>query len=912
MIILGINWSHDAGAAIIKDGKIISAVNEERYNRVKMYWGFPKYSINEVMKLAGVKPCDINYVALSNLSLTGEGDGSNQEERMRNIYEKNNIQLGKKLMYGISKFKFAGTMAFSKMLLAVGIVKTRKKIRYLKKYLKNIGIKVPLVQVEHHRAHAASAFLTSGFANCLTYTCDFMGDFICATVSVCNENGIRKVHSTPFYHSPAMVYLWITKYLGFVPGKHEGKISGLAAYSEPVTYDKFVKYLQLNSSGLDYQRDVRGFWYLNAINMLAKDLKGYNREQVAAGLQKRFEEVVSKHIQNWLRIYPNRNVALAGGIFANVRLNQEILNLPEVDKVFIHPHMSDGGLAVGAALSLWMDIRVRDGKKIKPYKLDDVYLGPEFSNDEIKAELLRNNVQATYYKDIEGKVAELIAKSKVVARFNGRMEYGPRALGNRSILYKPTDRKVNDWLNKRLGRCYDDETEILTSCGWKFMKDLSKDELVATLNPKNNKLDYQKILDYVSYKFKGDMYKLKSDSIDLVVTPRHNLYVKNKTSNKFELMKIEDVCKIKSYHYHKTGGVKWIGRSEKCFVLHSMTNKNKMVKSKIKFNMDLWLEFFGYWLAEGCIYKDRNDHYRVCIVQSRKSKYFGNISKCISKFNYDFTYDKDEFIIRNKQLYTYLLRFGKAMGKFIPSELLMLNKRQLKILFNSLMKDSGSIRGVGYKYVTTSTKLADQVQILAIKLGYSARISIQKLKNIKNNYIYTVQIEKSDVITVKFSQISKTRYDGMVYCVTVPNHIIFVRRKGKPVFCGNTEFMPFAPVTLKEDAEKCYHKLDGGWHPGQYMTITFNVTDWFKKNCAAVTHVDGTARPQLITKEINPSYYEILKKYKKITGIPTIVNTSFNMHEEPIVCTPYDAIRSFKKGHLDYLAIGNYLVKNST
>jgi len=96
------------------------------------------------------------------------------------------------------------------------------------------------------------------------------------------------------------------------------------------------------------------------------------------------------------------------------------------------------------------------------------------------------------------------------------------------------------------------------------------------------------------------------------------------------------------------------------------------------------------------------------------------------------------------------------------------------------------------------------------------------------------------------------------------------------------------------------------------MTITFNVTPWFAKNCPAVTHIDGTARPQLVSKEANPSYYKIIKEYEKISGIPAIVNTSYNMHEEPIVCTPDDAIRSFKDGNLDYLAIGNYLVKNES
>jgi carbamoyltransferase len=127
-----------------------------------------------------------------------------------------------------------------------------------------------------------------------------------------------------------------------------------------------------------------------------------------------------------------------------------------------------------------------------------------------------------------------------------------------------------------------------------------------------------------------------------------------------------------------------------------------------------------------------------------------------------------------------------------------------------------------------------------------------------------------------------------------------------------TEFMPFAPVTLAEFADQCYENLDGARYPAQFMTITFNCTDWMKKHCPAVVHIDGTARPQLIHHDTNPSYYRILNEYYKITGLPSLINTSFNMHEEPIVCTPHDAIRGFLQGNLDYLALGKYLLQHPT
>jgi carbamoyltransferase len=125
---------------------------------------------------------------------------------------------------------------------------------------------------------------------------------------------------------------------------------------------------------------------------------------------------------------------------------------------------------------------------------------------------------------------------------------------------------------------------------------------------------------------------------------------------------------------------------------------------------------------------------------------------------------------------------------------------------------------------------------------------------------------------------------------------------------GRTEFMPFAPVTLWEARERCYVNIEGAEHTAEFMTMTFDCTEWMRKTCPAAVHIDGTARPQLVRREINPEYYDILKAYERLSGIPCLINTSFNMHEEPIVCSPADAVRAFLQGHLDGLAIGPYFV----
>jgi len=125
---------------------------------------------------------------------------------------------------------------------------------------------------------------------------------------------------------------------------------------------------------------------------------------------------------------------------------------------------------------------------------------------------------------------------------------------------------------------------------------------------------------------------------------------------------------------------------------------------------------------------------------------------------------------------------------------------------------------------------------------------------------------------------------------------------------GRTEFMPFAPVTLWEARERCYKNVTGAEHAAEFMTITFDCTDFMRQSCPAAVHVDGTARPQLIRREINPGYYDIVKEYEGLSGIPSLINTSFNMHEEPIVCSPADAVRAFLQGNIDWLVIGPFMV----
>ncbi|MBL7206064.1 MAG: hypothetical protein ISS36_00525 [Candidatus Aenigmarchaeota archaeon] len=904
MIILGIAIQHDSGAAIVKDGKIIVAVNEERLCRNKLFWGLPKLSIKEVIRIAGIDVLDIDYVAVSNIAhgrpVTVTG-GKKEFGGMRNMLSVlSKSPIGKLITgtnVGISFYRFL----FKRMM--------PQRRKELMDYVNSLGVAAPFEFIDHHDAHNASAYFTSGWDSALAISLDAMGDGYCSKISVCKNGKMKTIHKIPFFHSPGYYYSYVTELMGYKADKHEGKVTGLAAHGDPEkTLDIFRKRVSYSKSKFSFVN--HGKWGMLEKDLLGQKLKNHSREDIAAGIQKHFEDMITEYVKDAIKKTGMNKLVLSGGVFANVKVNQAVREGCGIKDIFIHPHMGDGGVGAGAALFLWAKLLSKQVPKTK--RLDNVYFGPEFTDEEIEKELKKNKVSYKKYNNVEKEIAKLLADGKVVARFNGRMEYGPRALGNRSILYQPTDPSVNDWLNKKLHRCYDKETEILTKSGWKFMKDISPDEVVATLNKENNCLEYQKIQSKTSYKFKGNMHSIKNNRINLLVTPGHNFWVKRKHSNYFEFKKIEELHGIKTYHYQKVGGVHWkSGKSNKCFILSRVKHGNKIKKTdEIRIPIKLWLEFLGYYLSEGWVYNDGHGHYKVCVAQLKNSKNYEPIKNCVKKIPFNSFYDKNTFTFYNKQLYTYLKRFGKAKNKFIPLEFLEMPKCKLRILFDALIRGDGNIRGSGYRYATISKQLADDMQILATKLGFSARISVQKPKKKEHNDLYMVRIGRSSVSTVRSYQITKETYNGPVYCVTVPNHIILVRRGGKSVFCGNTEFMPFAPVILEERAKDYFKKYPDSSYAAEFMTITYDVTDRCKKEAPAVVHVDGTARPQTTSEKINPSYYKIVKEYDKITGTPIVINTSFNMHEEPIVCTPYDAIRAFKLGHLDVLAIGNFIAKN--
>ncbi len=601
MKILGISpLDKDSTASLVEDGRVLFASGEERYSRVKQHAGFPSRAIEAALNATGTDPREIDVVAYPFLEWHKETelilDAIAHEEREQATYDEADLQRllseaerripersqpvhglsgpNQRKRKGTAKeifYRYAGGERTISRAVAMRLAREwaarasedhKKWHAELEDGLRSLGLLGKLKRSEHHLSHAANAYLSSGFERALIVTIDGYGSGLAGSVSLGEGGRIRRLHNLKFPHSLGTFYEMVTSSLGFHPDRHAGKIVGLAAYGDPRVLSDVLLSRVVRTPG-----DFRLVENLN-VHFSRHLAARFPMVDVAAAYQHVLEVVATDLVRHWVRHTGCANVVLSGGVTANVKMNQRIHELDEVESTFVYPNMGDGGCGTGLATLLSWTGGTRPS-------IRDVYWGPEYSDAEIKAELERNGLRFERPANLVEEVARRIHGGEVIGRFAGRMEYGPRALGNRSILYHAREPEVNQWLNKRLGR---------------------------------------------------------------------------------------------------------------------------------------------------------------------------------------------------------------------------------------------------------------------------------------------------------------------------------------------TEFMPFAPVTLWEARERCYVNLVGAEHTAEFMTVTFDCTPWMRQNCPAAVHVDGTARPQLVKREVNPGYWDVLSAYEKLSGIPCLINTSFNMHEEPIVCSPNDAVRAFLLGNIDGLAIGPFFV----
>jgi len=574
MKVLGLGTGGDSGAAVAEDGRILAAVNEERICRLKLVTGFPRDSIREVMRLSGFDVEDLAAVLVGSrceffVDELEPFDGWFEKHGRGGVGERIKAAAGRVSRY---RDRLPALEPAYYAALAPSYAWSRHRTRRVLR--REFGVRCPIVFVDHHFSHVVSAYCTSGFGDALVVSLDGGGDGRSSLVYAVRSGRWEYVHETSAFNSLGNYYAYITHICGFKAQKHEGKITGLAAHGEP-------RYLDLLRSFLDEENgrilNRGGVVFTGAIRELRRRLPtGWKREDLAASIQAHSEDLVRRYVGYWARRTGLRDVALAGGVFANVRVNQELHQLPEIERVHVHPHMGDGGLPVGAALAACVPGVLPVRMPLDQSPIEHVYLGtPVDDEDAAQALAAAGLVPEVVEGPVEDRIAELLAEGYVVARAYGRMEYGPRALGHRSILYQPSDPAVNDWLNRNLRR---------------------------------------------------------------------------------------------------------------------------------------------------------------------------------------------------------------------------------------------------------------------------------------------------------------------------------------------TEFMPFAPSVLYEWRDTCFNGVRGAEHAAEFMTITFDCTEWMREAMPGVVHIDGTARPHLVRQDRDPGMYRIIDAFRRRTGLPGVINTSFNMHESPIVRTAEDAVAGFLEGNLDYLALGQHLV----
>jgi len=337
--------------------------------------------------------------------------------------------------------------------------------------------------------------------------------------------------------------------------------------------------------------------------------------------------------------------------------------------------------------------------------------------------------------------------------------------------------------------CFSEDTEILTKNGWKFFSQLKMGQEIATLN-KEGYIEYHKPTDFIKEKYIGELIHFSNYKIDLLVTPNHKMYVKKRSQGGFCLLEAFESIRWERAEMLKSA--KWNGKKEEWFYLPLVRNAKSKQQEKIK--MDLWLEFFGYFITEGSTYlRYRKQEvggseyttkvYAVLISQSKKNKMARDkIRACLEKIGFKFFEEKAQFKILSKQLYAYLSQFGKAKQKYIPEEHLLLCSEQLKILFDAMMLGDGSWDG--RKFYSSSIFLIDAMQEMLLKLGMAGSVTVKDASK-GTKVVFILTNKRKDFLTPKYPKRTIEKYNGYVYCVNVPNHVIYVRRNGKALWCGN-------------------------------------------------------------------------------------------------------------------------------
>jgi carbamoyltransferase len=445
MRILGFHaCGHDASAAAFDDYKLIAAVQEERLTRVKGWGdGIPWLAIDEVLHIAGWNRRDVDVIAL--------GCGTFPSRYLRFSLPRDMYYTAERWLGREHRKRDIVTVAYRR-----GIGDPAALFRF-DEFIEDNSFRqdVQIHFINHHESHALSALFHTDWDDALIYTSDGIGDNISYSVRSlangrldCHLGGTMDLTMRPHGNSIATAYAQATIACGFRAFRHEGKLTGLSARGKPLLAAELARHFRAGPDGL-VATDFKD-WHALEQGVL-NILHGHDRETIAASIQKVTEDVIEDVVRYWLKQTGARRLGLAGGLFANVRLNRLLAESLPLDELFVFPAMGDDGIAVGNALVFLLQ---RDGLATwlkQRRRLDDVYLGRDY--DGCIDQCLGAAPDVRRVAGAPADVAtELIRADKVGAIYAGRMEYGPRALGNRSILASPHDHAINDNLNRRLDR----------------------------------------------------------------------------------------------------------------------------------------------------------------------------------------------------------------------------------------------------------------------------------------------------------------------------------------------------------------------------------------------------------------------------------------------------------------------------
>jgi carbamoyltransferase len=449
MLILGIHDGHNASACLYRDGVVEAAIQEERLCRVKNWSGLPLRAVDAVLRTAGASLGDVDVVAMNGhypTRVTGGREGLIAD--LRSVDDPGVV------------LRRAATRAVHRMVKPTplyGVLRERRQRARVGPLLARSVPFARFVPVEHHLAHTAAAYY--GLANfeddILVLTCDGSGDGVCATVSLGRGGRLERLHAVAAEHSVGALYEVTTCLMGMVPEEHEYKVMGLAPYADPrgarAVHEDLRRLVRFDPARpLGWERSGGCPDAYRSYGFLRRLFEGRRFDAIAGGLQRFTEDVLATWVRNCIRATGVHRLALGGGVFMNVKATKVLMELPEVEDLFVYPSPGDETSALGAAYS----VHAATAGVAKMTPLRDLYWGPHLDEAAAEAALrrfaFRSPVTWDRHPAIERRVAALLAGGTVVARMAGRDEFGARALGNRSILAHPARRDVVRVINEAI------------------------------------------------------------------------------------------------------------------------------------------------------------------------------------------------------------------------------------------------------------------------------------------------------------------------------------------------------------------------------------------------------------------------------------------------------------------------------